>query len=373
MRIGFDARSLGTSQRTGIGQYVFHLLDAIGSVGAGHTFALFFPRGGHCDDLRGAAFTPVGSPIPPDIREDRFYRLWLDLYLPLRIACGRIDLFHGLSYLLPRTRCARTVVTVYDLTHEKYPQWAPSCSAEFSQRARQSARRADAVIAISEATRADILEIYGVDEGRVRVIYGGTDPCFRPIEDRSLLEQFRLRSRLPKRFICSVLSIHPRKNLTGLMRAFSILKKRRGLTHSLVVAGKDYGRDDILREAGKLGIAGDFMYLSYIPWEDLPLLYNCADLFVFPSFYEGFGLPPLEAMACGRPVLASRAGSLPEILGDAALYFDPADVEEMAGSIERVLTSVDRGVLRERGLRRAKLFPWEESARRTLRLYEELG
>jgi len=373
MRIGYDARILTTSQRTGIGHYTSHLLNLLSSCETEHRFLLFFPRGGGGTGLPDGAFESIRGPIPDDLREDRFYRLWFDVYLPMMIRWKGIDLFHGPCYLIPKTRRARTVVTVHDLTHEKYPQWAPGCSAAFAQRARQSVQRADAVIAKSDATRRDIHDVYGIDDRKVRVIYEGVDSCFRPIEDRSLLAALRDRYHLPEYFVFSLLSLNPRKNLPGLLRAFSILKKTTRVPHALVVAGKDYGGYDVLNDAEKMGISDSFIFLNYFPGEELPLLYNLADVFVFPSLYEGFGLPPLEAMACGRPVIASRAGSLPEVLGDAALYFDPEDPADMAAHLADLLSSNQgKSDLREKGLAQAARYRWDDCVRSTLRLYEEL-
>ena len=373
MRIGYDARILATSQMTGIGHYTAHLLNSLSTCETAHRLLLFFPRGGGGNGVPEGSFESINGPIPADLREDRFYRLWFDCYLPMMIRWKGIDLFHGPASLIPRTWRARTVVTVYDLTHEKYPQWAPGCSAAFAKRARQSVLRADAVIASSDATRRDIHEVYGIDERKVRVIYGGVDSCFRPIEDRSLLDELRDRYRLPEYFVFSLLSLNPRKNLPGLLRAFSILKKTARVPHALVVAGKDYGGYDILGDAEKMGMADSFIFLSYFPGEELPLLYNLADVFVFPSLYEGFGLPPLEAMACGRPVIASRAGSLPEVLGDAALYFDPEDPADMAARLADLLSSNQaKSDLRKKGLARAARYRWDDCARSTVRLYEEL-
>ncbi len=373
MRIGFDARILASPQSTGIGRYTSRLLTSLSSCSTAHSLLLFVPR---CDGgaaLPRGPFESIRSPIPDDLREDRFYRLWLDMYLPMMIRWKRIDLFHGPCFLIPKTRRARTVVTIYDLTHEKYPQWAPACSAEFAKRVGEGVRRADAVIATSEATRGDIRETYGIDERKIRVIYGGVDPCFRPIEDRNLLASVRDRYRLPAHFILSVLSLNPRKNLPGLLRAFSILKKSTKTPYALVVAGKDYGGYDVLRDAEKMGMSDSFMFLNYFPEEELPLLYSLAEIFVFPSFYEGFGLPPLEAMACGRPVIASRTGSLPEVLGDAALYCDPGDPADIAARIADLLGSdEEKDTLRQKGLTRSAKYRWDDCARSTLRLYEEL-
>ena len=370
-RLGYDARVLASPQLTGIGRYTLRLLDAVAARGEGWRRTLFFPRGGPASQPP-PGFAVRNAPVRGDMREDRFYRLWFDAWLPVEIAVRRISLFHGTSYLLPRAHRARRVVTVYDLAHEKRPEWAGGCSPEFARRARESARRADAVIATSRCTRRDIVEIYGVPEERVAVVYGGVDPAFRPLDDRAAAEAFRRRKGLPERFVLSVLSLSPRKNIPGLLRAFAIFARSSGLPQHLVIAGKSYGADGPLREAAGLGIAGRFRFIDYVRDEELVLLYNAADLFVFPSFYEGFGLPPLEALACGCPVAAARAGSLPEVLGDSARYFDPADDAEMADTIERAIRAGAGGAARSRGIARAAGFTWERAAAETMDLYERL-
>lgn len=372
MHVGYDARILASPRRTGIGNYAFELISALGAAGAGDRFTLYYPRGSTPCRFAGNVKSVVG-PVSPEFREDRFFWLWYDIYLPLRMCIRSPDIFHGPSYLLPSTRRVKTVVTVLDLAHERFPELALGCSPEFASRARRNALDADAVIAISDRTRRDVIELYGVDESRVRVIYLGVDDRFRPVGDGAAPPGFRERYGLPDNFVLSVISLHPRKNLPRLLRAFKILKEKSGLPHKLAVTGKDYGSPELRMLVEDGGLADSFLFLDYFPDEDLPLLYGAADAFVFPSLYEGFGLPPVEAMACGTPVVASRAGSLPEVLGDAALYFDPLEPEEMAALLEKLLSSRDEtGRLRRLGLERAGRYRWDDCARRTRALYDEL-
>jgi len=371
MRVAYDAGILSSPHLTGIGRYTRQLVEAIAALGTAHRFDLLFPRGGAIPPPP-PGFAARRCPVRGDMREDRFHRLWFDLWLPFEIAMRRIDLLHGPSYLLPRTRRARTVVTVHDLAHEKRPEWAPGCSAGFRRRARESARRADAVIAVSRATQRDVVEIYGVPEERIEVIHEGVDPSCVPVDDPAALDLFRARRGLTAPYILSVLSLSPRKNIPGLLRAFARARRTAGLPHLLVVAGKSYGAPGPLRDAEGLGVADRFRFIDYVPAGDLPLLYSAAELFVFPSFDEGFGLPPLEALACGCPVVASRAGALPEVLGDAARYFDPSDEEGMAEALVWGVREGRSPEARARGFRRAREFTWERAARETVRLYERL-
>jgi glycosyltransferase involved in cell wall biosynthesis len=373
MRIGYDGRILASSQWTGIGHYTHKLIDSIGRLSSDSALSVFYPRGGTPGGIPLENTRAVLSLIPGDLREDRFLKLWYDFYLPFQIGCRGIDLFHGTGFLIPRTRRARTIVTVYDLAHEKYPELASSCSPEFAGRVRQAVARADAVIAISRATRDDIVELFHAPEGKLKVIYGGVDERFTPLRDPEFLSSFRERLRFRSPYVFSLMPLHPRKNVPGLLKAFSIFKKKTDFPHSLILGGKEYGGRESLSAVETLGISDSFRFVGYVPGEDLPLYYNSADVFIFPSLYEGYGLPPLEAMACGTPVLASRAGSLPEVLGDAAIYFDPAEPEEMAHRLaELVGSEEEKAGLREKGIAQAAKYNWESCARATLELYRGL-
>jgi glycosyltransferase involved in cell wall biosynthesis len=373
MRIGYDGRSLLTKQRTGIGRYFYGLASAIERFDAGNRYYIFFPSGG-CGEMNFNNIKAVRSVVPSGLREDRFYRLWLDIYLPLRAWLYRLDIFHGPAYMLPRIRRVKKVVTVYDLAHEWCPARAPDCTAEFRRRCRESVSAADAVIAVSERTKNDVMELYGTDGAKIRVIYGGVDSRFRPLDDKKRLAAFRKRYMLPDHFILSVASLHPRKNLDGLLKGFAIFRENTKSGHCMIIAGKDYGLFDLDAGIKRAGLSSSFRFINYMDDDELLLLYNCADMFVFPSFYEGFGLPPLEAMACGVPVAASRAGSLPEVLGHAALYFNPEDPDEMSERMNEILYSRDsRDKLIMNGFERARGYSWEVAAEHTLALYRELA
>jgi len=372
MRIGFDARVLTASARTGVGRYIYNLFRALGRLPGNDRFLVFQPRGRGED--YGKAFHTIRGLVPPDIREDRFLKCWYDIYLPLQIRCRGIDLFHGTSFILPRTGRARTVLSVHDITHEKFPELAPSCSPAFVRKVRESIKRADVVLVSSKSVKDDLMDIFGLDPLRIRVIYYGLDECFKPMRRPEKAESFFKARGFSPPYFFSLLAIHPRKNVSGLLKGFASFKKRTGLPHTLVLGGREYGEKNPSMEAERLGIGGSFRFAGYIPEEELPIYYSFAEAFVFPSFDEGFGFPPLEAMACGAPVLSSRAGSLPEILDAAALYFDPGEPEELAGLLVEILGSEDgRAQLRERGFAQASRYSWDKCARETLALYRELA
>jgi glycosyltransferase involved in cell wall biosynthesis len=212
----------------------------------------------------------------------------------------------------------------------------------------------------------------GIPAGRVAVIPLGVEPNFQPIRDEAFLNALRHKYVLPARIVLYVGTLEPRKGLDTLVAAFAILAT--DLPHDLVIAGKrGWYTEGLFRQVTQLGLESRVHFTDYVPDEDLPGLLNLADLFVFPSRYEGFGLPPLEAMACGVPVVTTTAASLPEVVGNAALLVPPGDAEALTAALRRGLTDAGlRADLRGRGMERARCFTWEATARRTLQVYEEL-
>ncbi|MGD0765405.1 MAG: glycosyltransferase family 1 protein [Dehalococcoidia bacterium] len=237
---------------------------------------------------------------------------------------------------------------------------------------RATAKVADRLICPSEAVKDDIVRLLHVSPNKVRAIAEAASPAFRPIEDRAALERFLLKNLLPERYVLSVGSLEPGKNRATLLKAFAKLRQQ-GIEHKLVVTGQrawKYQADFQLAE--QLGLKGEVIFTGYVSSEDMPALYSAADLFVFPSLYEGFGLPVLEAMACGVPVVASNVSAVPEVAGDAALLIDPRDPDLLSDSMARVLKDDRlRATLRRRGLERAAQFSWEKAARETIEVYRD--
>jgi len=305
-----------------------------------------------------------------------------------------VDLFHATEHLLPRFSSVRTVFTLHDLiflfhpeTHKPLNRWFLTLMMP------RFLRAADAVIAVSECTKRDAVRFYGIPEEKITVIYEGVNPRFRPASPETIAA-VRARYNLPEHFILYVGTIEPRKNLTALLEAFHHLLATRSLRPApcdlrpatcsllpapcdlrLVIVGKrGWLYEGFFRRLRELGLEDRVIFTGYVPDEDLPAIYSAADLFVFPSLYEGFGLPVLEAMACGTPVICSNTSSLPEVAGDAALLVDPADVRALAGAMERALTDEAlRVTLRARGMGKARGFTWEQAAQKTLMVYQALG
>jgi len=303
--------------------------------------------------------------------------LWHRLRLPLwvEIFTGAVEIFHSPDFVLPPVRAARTILTVHDLSFLRLPHCSePHLRAYLIKAVPRSARRAHLILADSENTRRDVVDLLGIPSARVKVLYAGVDRRFRPVERT---EEVRSGYRLPERFILSVGTLEPRKNYEGLIEAFALLKEElpgAGSIKLVIVGQKGWLYGGIFTRVKELGLEEEVFFPGYVADEDLPALYSAAELFVYPSLYEGFGLPPLEAMACGTPVVASDAPCLPEVLGDAALFAPSGDPQALASAMEKALSDLDlRMRLRERGFKRAEHFTWEKSARRLLGIYKDLG
>jgi glycosyltransferase involved in cell wall biosynthesis len=223
-----------------------------------------------------------------------------------------------------------------------------------------SVRRARRIVAVSESTKRDLVRSYSLSPDKVDVVYNGVDPSFRPLPSKQVAA-FRRETELPERFILFVGTLEPRKNVVGLVEAYARLPKER--PPLMLVGGKGWLYDEIFARVEALGLSHEIRFVGYVPAEALPLWYNAADLFVYPSLYEGFGLPALEAMACGTPVVTSMASSLPEVVGDAGRLVDPSDTEGLAAVMAQVLGSGEqREQMQIEGLAQASKFSWEQTA-----------
>jgi glycosyltransferase involved in cell wall biosynthesis len=300
--------------------------------------------------------------------------VWMQTLLPLKLARERIDICHFTNSVATLLSPCPTVVTIHDMTLWLFPQH------HYRRRLLAmrpfiplAARRAAAVIAVSHATKADIVRILGVAADKVHVIHEAPAAWFRPIEDPTALETVRRRYGLPERIVLYVGTIEPRKNLVRLLQAFARLRHSGVIEHTLVLAGQPgWKHEPVTMAVEQLGLSQAVRFLGYVPTDDLVALYNLANALVFPSLYEGFGLPVMEAMACGTPVLTSANSSLAEISDCAAELVDPASVESIADGLRRILTDpARRADLRARGLSRAAQFTWTDAAQRTRAVYAE--
>lgn len=312
------------------------------------------------------------------------YRLWFKANLPVPVQrfSGPCDLYHAADFVLPPLdKAVPSVVTVHDLSFERDPNSAPPRLIPFLKRVvPESAQRATHLIADSQATAQDLQTLYNIDPAKITVIHSGVEARFVPYDDGSLIAQRRRRyvrrhyqlGETP--FILTVGTMQRRKNHLGLVRAFAKLVERETSNVNLVIAGgKGWLYDDVLAEVEKLNLTERVKFIGFVDDGDLPHLYTLASAFAFPSFYEGFGLPPLEALACGVPVVTSNASSLPEVVGDAALQVDPDDVDTLADALDKALHDEDwRELARARGLARAHTFTWQRAAEQLLQVYDRV-
>jgi alpha-1,3-rhamnosyl/mannosyltransferase len=371
MRIGFDAR-FTTDHFPGIGRYSEGLARGLAELGAGHTLVLIVdprvPRGRY--DLAAVARLP-GVELA-QLRAGPF-SLRQQLALPALARRLRLDLLHSPYYLKPYLGLpCPSVITIYDLIGRRFPETlSPRGRLLYRAATALAVRTADAVITISESARADLLACYREPRGGVTVTPLAAGRQFRP-QPAPVVEAALRRHRIAGPYALYVGSNKPHKNLERLVAAWARLAEARatgGLT--LVLAGhEDPKHPELRRLLARLGPETRVRQIAGVPDADLPALYGGAALFAFPSLYEGFGLPPLEAMACGAPVLCARASSLPEVVGDAALLVDPHSVEAIAAGLARLIGDAGlRAELRARGLRRAHEFSWRRTALGTLRAY----
>jgi glycosyltransferase involved in cell wall biosynthesis len=380
VRIGIDCTA-AVHQRAGIGRYTRGVIGALAELGSKHSFVLMVAGSGGEPRESGGGLADLGIPENFSINElplrNGFWTVvWhrLRVPFPADLLTGTVDVFHSPDYLLPPLRQGKKVVTVHDLSFLRYPEAAePSLRAYLSASVRRSVREADLVLGDSESTRQDVIELLGVDRDRVEVVYPGVGQAFRAIEDQHHLAVVRELYALERPFILNVGTLEPRKNLATLLDAYAALR-RRGLEHRLVIAGgRGWLYDGVLRRVEELSLKEDVLFLGYVAEEHLPALYCLADLLVFPSLYEGFGLPPLEAMACGTPVITSDSSSLPEVVGEAGLMVPAQDPEALAEAIAMLLADPGlREDLVRKGLSRASQFTWQAAGEKLLAIYQGL-
>ena len=286
-------------------------------------------------------------------------------------ALAGVSLYHATEHLLPYISTARSVFTLHDVAYRLYPQfhlWQNRLYLNLMMP--RFMARADAVICVSEATRRDAERFYRVPPEKLHVIYEGVEPRFQPATDAWALEAVRRRYSLPQRFILCVCTIEPRKNLTTLLDAYAALRQRQPEVGLVLAGGRGWLYEDFFTHLRRQKLEQVVHLPGYIPDADLPALMNCAEVFAYPSVFEGFGLPPLEAMACGIPVICSAASSLPEVVADAGLLLPAQDPGRWTEALARLLADPElHADLRARGLNRARQFTWARAAEQTQAVY----
>ncbi len=365
MRIGIDARLI-FYQKAGIGQYILRLIQALAEVDHSDEFILFQSRKDATELTAEANF--------------RRHRLWTPSHhrfertaMSVELFPHKLDVLHSPDFIQPSHTRSPSVITVHDLAFLLYPRFLTRQSARYYGQVDLAARRASQIIAVSQSTKRDVIKLLGVPPERVTVIYEAAHPIFKQLDHDRAREHVATRYGITQDFILFVGTIEPRKNLPTLLQAFRRMLDVYHVDATLAIAGKPGWLTDQMNEnVSSLNLNDKVHFLGPVPNEELVYLYNAARVFALPSFYEGFGLPPLEAMACGTPVVVSNTSSLPEVVGDAGQMVDPDDVEAWSVALWRVLT--DKGLrdeMCEKGLRRTASFSWERTAREHLTVYRQ--
>lgn len=375
MHVAINAHLLAHTdsfRRAGISHYVEQTLLQLGAIDRQNRYDVYTTRGLSADAL---ALPPNFRVIPsrlPTINP-RVRIPWEQLLAPLLLRHSRADLFHGVHSVVPLLSPAPTVVTVHDLAFIRFTQTFRAYNRAYLDFAtRLSVRRARRVLVVSEHTRREVIGLLGVPPERIVVTPNAVREHFRP-PDPAALAAFRAQKGLPEQFLLYVGTLEPRKNLTTLLEAYAQLARRHNVP-LVVGGGKGWLYDAVFQRLDQLGLRERVQFVGYVDEEELPLWYAAATVFVFPSLYEGFGMPPLEAMACGTPVLTSNSSSLPEVVGDAGLLAPPHDPAGFAEALDRLLSDAAlREELRERGLVQATRFSWRTTAERTLAAYEAVA
>lgn len=364
MQIALDCRTV-TAPKTGDRTYALNLLRALARVDAENEYLAYTWEPTTLTEVGSSRVHPVCLPASP-----RW--LWTPLVFPRDLARRRADVAH-VQYFIPPVAPCPVITTIHDVAFRRFPHLFPlKHRVLLNLLIPGAARNAAAVITGSEATRRDLIELYDVPPERVVVTPYAADEIYRPMDPdearRAVRERFRIRSP----YLLSVGVLQPRKNLPRLVRAYNRIA--RAIPHRLVLVGKEGWAGEELQQAISQSPAGrEPVFTGYVPDADLPALYAGAEIFVYPSLYEGFGLPPLEAMACGTPVITSNTSSLPEVVGDAAIQVDPRDTEAISRAmLDLIENEARRRELAAAGLRQAARFHWDRTARETVAVYRRV-
>lgn len=368
MRVAIDLLPI-TGQNAGLQMYARQLVTSLAKVDHDTEYVLLVnTRAERLFDVPARNFKLVVVRTPK-----RFIWHWEQVYLPVMRALRRVDLLHSPVSALPLWAPCKTVVTVHDLTFKFFPEtmqwWSRLYWGYFLVRA---VRRANKIIVPSESTGLALRQTLSIPEDRVVVVEECCSEGFFQRMTPERIEATKKRYKITGKYVLTVGTLEPRKNITTLLEAFSIAKKK--LTIQLVIAGARGWLDrPIFKKVEALGISNDVVFTGYVPDEDLPALYQGAEVFVFPSLYEGFGLPPLEAMASGTPVVASNSSSIPEVVGDSGILVNPRDIEGFAHAIIKLCTDAGyRAILGIKGQQRARQFTIERMGKKTVEVYREV-
>jgi glycosyltransferase involved in cell wall biosynthesis len=387
MNIGIEATSAAEPQKAGVGNYTYNLIRAIALLQREDHFYTLYLRQPLRQDSGQSWSDTNSSESPPKLVSKvlRFPYLWTQIRLPLEMRISPQDVYFFPSPAIPLIyQPAKSVITVHDVAFLFFPDcFSPMLRGWLNIATERGTSKAKKVIAVSESTRQDLISYYGVAPEKIVVVHHGVHEIYRSLPQMgstlevgsiSQIESAKAKYRIEGPYILCIGTLQKRKNIPRLLQSFYVLKQEHNIPHKLVLVGQrcsDLPEHEIFSTMKQLSLQEDVVWTGYITDRDMPILLNGAELFVFPSLYEGFGMPILEAMACGVPVACSNTSSLPEVAGEAGMMFDPYDIESMTVVIHRALTDEAlRRQLRQQGLQRAKGFSWERCAQKTLDVLE---
>ena len=380
MKIGIEATSAAELKKAGVGYYTLNLLRALSRMQTNEHICTVYLR----SDWPSEAESPL-TDLPPEqagrwrTRIMQCPALWAQLRLPLELRQHRQDVYFFPTSVLPLLyQPANSVITIHDVAFLFFPEYfSPALRYWLTLATKIGLARAGKIITVSEATRQDVLTYYDVPPEKVVTIHHGVQSRFRQLDDtfKPAIEQTKRSYGIQQPYILCIGTLQRRKNIPRLLQAFYMLKQKYHIPHQLVLIGQRYHdlpEHEISETIQRLTLNQDVIWPGYIGAEDMPLLLNGAELFVLPSLYEGFGMPLVEAMACGVPVACSNTSSLPEVVGDAGMLFDPDDVDSIASTLHQLVTQKRLlDALQHKGLQRAQKFSWDTCARKTLNVLEE--
>jgi glycosyltransferase involved in cell wall biosynthesis len=369
MKIAIDARMYGNSQCSGIGFYIEQLTDHIFEFDEKNEYVMFMR------EPEFSKFTPPNERVKKVLVKPRWYSYGEQFSLPIEFAKEKFDLIHYPHFNSPILYPKKSVCTIHDVTPLSFP--GHKMKSLFRRMAYRAVfwatlNKSSKIIAVSEATKRGILDNFGIKPEKIKVIHEGTAENFGKEENYGIINKVKSKFGITKPYIFFVGVWRNHKNVEGLVRAFNLLKEKYNIPHQLVLGGReDLHYTDVRREIEKSNYENDIITTGFIDNQDLPSLYQGAEVHVIPAFIEGFGLIAIEAQSCGTAVVSSNTSCLPEVIGGSGLFFDPKDVEDMAGKIYEVLGDEElrEGLIRK-GFENVERFSWEKAARETVGVYE---
>jgi len=366
VKIAVEARYLLSEQKTGVEHYTYQLLAAMAAQEGEHELHLYLHRKPRADET--VVLKPFFDSQQTYLHTVPNLKLWLKFWMPLAAKLHGADVGFFPGSILPLYNPFPSVMVVHDMCWAYFPEYYPERENKFYQYTfPELLEKAELIFAVSKATKAGLMQLFDIGADKIRVVYNGLNPSFSHIEDarEKVAEQLGLKDK----YILAVGTAHPRKNIASLLQAYAIAKPYEKL---ILIGPQGDNSNPLAKLAVELGIADDVIFPGYAPHKLLPLIYSAASVFVMPSLCEGFGVPIIEAMACGAPVICSNNGALAEVADDAAVLIDPKDPKSLAEGLKKVLSDTSlQATLREKGFNRAKDFNWDESAKLAWKYFEE--